>query len=456
MQMKADKKAADSATKDEYGDEYGEVMSRVTRGEVHLLTTEQRKNVTTQHRHMLVWAAFLGFASAACTAGSENVATLVTGVVDTGSAGLRDMDSDEPATIGAIQLFWALTKTTLIVCSIFEILFLYLKAIKHSMMVALAAGLKLTPLNRDRTHIAQTLVHAALEMNHHGNPVHGVDPSKESVKRAEFMMVLFVLLYKAKIALTGFALRILVRRMMSRDAAKFAGAWATLPATMAWNMLISHNVMKQAKLRSVGISASIELFDSVLREQEPEEKVDQLPEPEPEPEAESASTGQQELSPLFKLQLLRAIGAAIVRRRRLYPTQEVLLRHAVHALHMSSEVDETEGIVDDVETFLREMPKLPPVEQGKVLQVFVLASVLDGQFSKKEKRLYHELCDQCDARFQPHESWIRYFAQRFRNGQPVHYADLRQCVVWDDATHELGAQFYLSECAHWMFGLCSC
>ena len=123
---------------------------------------------------------------------------------------------------------------------------------------------------------------------------------------------------------------------------------------------------------------------------------------------------------------------------------------------MSSEVDETEGIVDDVETFLREMPKLPPVEQGKVLQVFVLASVLDGQFSKKEKRLYRELCDQCDARFEPHESWIRYFAQRFRNGQPVHYADLRQCVVWDDATHELGAQFYLSECAHWMFGLCSC
>jgi hypothetical protein len=37
----------------------------------------------------------------------------------------------------------------------------------------------------------------------------------------------------------------------------------------------------------------------------------------------------------FKLQLLRAIGAAIVRKRRMYPTQEVLLKHAVHAMHMT-------------------------------------------------------------------------------------------------------------------------
>ena len=48
-----------------------------------------------------------------------------------------------------------------------------------------------------------------------------------------------------------------------------------------------------------------------------------------------SSEEKSALSPEFKLQLLRAIGAAIVRKRRMYPTQEVLLKHAVHAMHMT-------------------------------------------------------------------------------------------------------------------------
>ena len=41
-----------------------------------------------------------------------------------------------------------------------------------------------------------------------------------------------------------------------------------------------------------------------------------------------------------------------------------------------------------------------PDEQGQVLQVFVLASILDGHFSGAEKKLYRELVDTCDAGFE--------------------------------------------------------
>ena len=39
---------------------------------------------------------------------------------------------------------------------------------------------------------------------------------------------------------------------------------------MLWNALIAHSVMKQAKLRSIGILAAVELFDAILKTNEEE------------------------------------------------------------------------------------------------------------------------------------------------------------------------------------------
>jgi hypothetical protein len=83
--------------------------------------------------------------------------------------------------------------------------------------------------------------------------------------------------------------------------------------------------MKQAKLRSIGISTAVELFDAILRE--PETVVSLPPDAKAEAESDSSkspggprkpvvATGS--LSALFKLQVLRAIGVAIVKRQRLY------------------------------------------------------------------------------------------------------------------------------------------
>ena len=133
------------------------------------------------------------------------------------------------------------------------------------MKVALAAGLQLTPLNRDRLRITQYLVRAALELAHPTAVLHGVDPVKESAKRAKWLALLFVVLYKAKIALTSFAMKVALKRIVSRDVAKYAVPYMAVPATMIWNALISHSVMRQSKLRSVGIATAVELFDSIIK-----------------------------------------------------------------------------------------------------------------------------------------------------------------------------------------------
>ena len=181
-----------------------------------------------------------------------------------------------------------------------------------------------------------------------------------------------------------------------------------VPATMLWNVLIAHKAMKQCKLRSIGISVAVELFDAILK-------------------GDVASTGEtkDELRPLFKLQVLRAIGTVIVRRRRMYPTQEILLKHAVHMLHMANTVDKTEHVVDNVDAFLEELPNLTEAEQSKVVQVFLLTVILDGSVAKKERQLYQQVCDVCPS-IEPHVSYVQYCAQRMRNIEPIWIEDLRQ------------------------------
>ena len=59
----------------------------------------------------------------------------------------------------------------------------------------------------------------------------------------------------------------------------------------------------------------------------------------------------------------------------------MLLKHAVHTLHMAAEVDHTEGVVDSADELLLDMGKLTAAEQGQVLHVFVLTAILDGRLA---------------------------------------------------------------------------
>jgi Ca2+-binding EF-hand superfamily protein len=442
------------------------VFARLAQGTVHILTDEQRREVQKIHRNMILYGCLFGFLSSVITALSENVATYFLS-----TNGIENPDTQEPSSEEEIQQFAAIVASTLLVCSIIEIAMLYLYAIRHVMQTALAAGLQLTPLNRDRTHIAQFLVQAALELAHHNDAVHGVDPLKDSRQQSKFLVVFFLVLYKAKIALTSFLLKVALKRLVSRDAAKYAVPYMAVPATMLWNALIAHGVMKQAKLRSIGISAAVELFDSILnshaepvqtRATEPSVEKDSSPS-RAMPRLNSAdmvdkTAKMQKLSPLFKLQLLRAIGVVIVKRKGLYPTQEVLLKHAVHTLHMAGEVDHTSGLVDSELDFLGNMGKLSCHEQGQCMQVFVLTAILDGHFSRSERSLYLKLCASVDGQFQPHVTYIKHCAQRLRNTLPVTDVDIRHCVYWEtgDGAHELAASYYVSECLHSLFSICTC
>ena len=67
------------------------------------------------------------------------------------------------------------------------------------------------------------------------------------------------MVYKLKTALTSFVLKITLKRFANRNTAKYAAPYMAVPATMLWNVLISHTVMKQVHSSAGGNSASFSM-----------------------------------------------------------------------------------------------------------------------------------------------------------------------------------------------------
>ena len=89
---------------------------------------------------------------------------------------------------------------------------------------------------------------------------------------------------------------------------------------------------------------------------------------------------KRELSPLGQLQVIRAIGVAIVLEGSMHPTMELLLRHAIQYFGMKGKAMLVEPRnLDSVSRFLSDMAKLPPDEQMTVMCIHLLTMMLDGE-----------------------------------------------------------------------------
>ena len=81
----------------------------------------------------------------------------------------------------------------------------------------------------------------------------------------------------------------------------------------------------------------------------------------------------------FKIQVVRSIGVAIVKHGNMYPSMEILLRHAVQWLGMkSSKAVQKPGVLDNEKLFIEEMQNLHDNEMVAVLSIHMLTIILDG------------------------------------------------------------------------------
>ena len=290
-------------------------------------------------------------------------------------------------------LYWGVVFGVAGGAAVLEMVFLYRDALRHTLMMARAAGLPLFDEDDDRVdrELAGGLVRAALELQNPARTSLGVDPLREA---SRWRLVAYSLLYKGKVAVTSFLLKMLVRRAMGRAVVRGAVVeLVAVPVTAAWNAAVTWLTLREARLRILGPSAAATLVGE-LWEEDPDS-----------PQRQGA---------------LRAVASAMVRSRDLHPNIVSLL-HEVRERLQPDDEGEADAL-DDTGRFLDHFSAASPDEQRWIHAVAVLAAILDGKLVAPERRLLQELRGAMGISTSLRD--VRQLARRFKAGQPVRAAEL--------------------------------
>jgi hypothetical protein len=304
---------------------------------LHVLNAEERKALKRVEYGAIVRAALAGALSGGLCAAVEVYA-------------------DQAWAADPVR-YWGAMIIATVVTAVLEIAYVYWETLRSVHELARVAGLELFGKDRESSDeaLVDSLARAALELP---NPVDigvRVNPHREVKK---WQLVLVSLAYKAKVGVTNFAVKLLVRRVLSRAALRGLLPFVALPVTAAWNAIVMWMVLREARIRAMGPSAVDELVNHVF---------DDAP----------------QLSDAGRVAALRAVAAAIVRTQDLHPN---LVRLLQSVGKRTGDVGNVE--LDDVGQFLGSLKALAPAELKLAQQVLAVACVVDGKLSAREKKLW--------------------------------------------------------------------
>lgn len=253
--------------------------------------------------------------------------------------------------------YWTVLGVVTVVASVLEIAFIYWDTLRSVHELARVAGLELFGKDRESSDEAliDALARAALELPNPVDLTAGVNPHREAKK---WRLVLISLAYKAKVGVTNFVAKLLLRRVLSRVALRGLLPFVALPVTAMWNGIVMWLVLREARIRAMGPSAIEELVKVVF---------DDAP----------------ELSAQGRLSAVRAVASAIVRTQDLHPN---LVRLLSTVGRRAGDTGKNE--LDDVGLFLSNLKALEAAELKVSLQLLAIACVVDGKLSPREKRLW--------------------------------------------------------------------
>lgn len=344
---------------------------------VHVLNPEERKALRGIERGMVGRAALAGALSATIAAIADVLAYPLLGV-----------DPDQ-ATIWQLAEFWLVVAPVIGIAAAIEIGYLYWDALRSVHLLSRAAGLTLfDELDRDGegpSNVATAMARAALELPNPQAGQWGIDPHREISK---LRLVAATIFYKAKVGVTSFLIKALIRRLAGRALLRVWLVFVGVPVTAAWDAAVAFKVIREARLRAMGPSAASELVTGILG-------------------AHGAP-----LSDEAEVAILRSVGGSIVRTHDRHPNLLALLRE------LEAHLGERDDIVlDDTQVFLDGLEQLEAAEQEVVLRVLAVAAIIDGRLVANERRLLAEAQLRCGRT--PDHGPIRKLLRAFIAGDPL-------------------------------------
>ena len=173
-----------------------------------------------------------------------------------------------------------------------------------------------------------------------------------------------------------------------------------LKPVIAATFVVCVDVVPRIVLLRIGVTTAVEVFNDIFDTF--------CPIYESEPES---------LSEIARVQVLRAIGVAIVKAGTMFPTLELLLRHAVNYLGMKKhKALSSGGIIDNEEDFIEDFDKITLDESRAVLSIHMLCYVLDGTIGFSELSLWQKLLDRVESLYEAEkEKFANYTVPELRH-----------------------------------------
>lgn len=320
---------------------------------VHVLNAEERAELRRVQRAAILRAALAGA-----------VSTVVSGTAEVLAHPLLGADPDHAPTSATVR-FWLVVGVATALASVVEILFLYWDGLRAVHRLSRTAGLELFPDGGEDAALAGAMARAALELPNPPGRRHGVDPWREA---SRLRLVTASLVYKAKVSLTNFAAKALVRRALGRAAFRAWLPFVAVPVTAAWNAVVAWLIVREARIRAMGPSAAREMLRTISERAAPHARDDEA-----------------------RAMAVRAVASAIVRTEDMHPNLAAVLGEVLASAPTMGEADD----LDAPQVFLARLATLETNRQRFVLRVLAVASVIDGRLTRAERALLREARRAC-------------------------------------------------------------
>lgn len=202
--------------------------------------------------------------------------------------------------------------------------------------------------------VPNILARAALEVPDPVIHYLGIDPLKH-LSKSKLFLVAF--LYKAKVVLSGLAVKFLLIRLFGKGEARTAFSWVAIPITGIWDAFTLYKVAHEARLRLFGNK----LAEHIVNEMLTEELIAQL-----SPKAREGS--------------VRAVATMMVLAQNYHPNMLVLLLRLCDTFKINDSYE-----YDNWEDFLAVLDEVTTKERYFLLDLLSVAAAFDGHLSQLER-----------------------------------------------------------------------
>ena len=203
------------------------------------------------------------------------------------------------------------------------------------------------------------LTRLALEIPFSTNPVFGIDPMREA---SPLKTLMISLAYKAKISISSFVAKALVKRVLGRSAARSIIELATVPIFAVWNALIFVWVLRKVRMVLIGprLIRELALLAFPNSDYTPDDG--------------------------YQASMATALGVLIVQKGELHPNAARLLDYLVQSFGLKAR-----QISDKREVLYEQISRLNPQDQLRLFRSCLLVAVLDGNYKKREENILADI-----------------------------------------------------------------